>query len=162
MHIIVYRYTRRQNICLGRNSNKESFMSNTFFYVFVYFLGYYGSNILNMLTVRPLITNRCMAALFPVYGFAFAHAYMIVNKSPPPGITIENALLFSVVVPLILVTMGAVYFMWRSKEKQEEHLAEMSQTNVQKQSSDAATAEIPLQKNEVAENSSNQHKEPKQ
>lgn len=58
-------------------------MSNTFFYVFVYFLGYYGSNILNMLTVRPLITNRFIAALFPVYGFAFAHAYMIVNKSPP-------------------------------------------------------------------------------
>lgn len=58
--------------------------------------------------------------------------------------------------------MGAVYFMWRSKEKQEEYLAEMSQTNVEKQSSDAITAEIPLQKNEVAENSSNQHKEPKQ
>lgn len=162
MYIIVYRYTRRQNICFGRNSNKGSLMSNTFFYVFVYFLGYYGSNILNMLTVRPLITNRFMAALFPVYGFAFAHAYMIVNKSPPPGITIEHALLFSVVVPLILVTMGAVYFMWRSKEKQEEQLAEMPQTNVEKQSSDGTTVEIPLQKNEVAENTSNQHKEPKQ
>ncbi len=120
-------------------------MSNAFFYVFIYFLGYYGSNVLNMLTVRPLITNRFVAALIPVYGFAFTHAYMIVNKAPPPGITIESAILFSVVTPLVLVTVGAIYFMWRSKDKQDEDLTEATQPNIDQQaagSAEARTAEV--------------------
>lgn len=55
-------------------------MGAIFFYIFVYFIGYYGSNILNMLTVRPFITNRYMAALLPVYGVALTHAYVLVNS----------------------------------------------------------------------------------
>lgn len=134
-------------------------MSNTFFYIFVYFLGYYGSNVLNMLTVRPLITNRFMAALVPVYGFAFAHAYMIVNKSPPPGFTTEHALLFSVAIPLVLVTMGSVYFMWRSKDKQEEALVEMSKAHAGKQVNNTSTSEISEQKTETTEDTQHQNKD---
>lgn len=132
-------------------------MSNAFFYIFVYFLGYYGSNVLNMLTVRPLITNRFMAALFPVYAFAFTHAYMIVNKSPPPGITTEHALFFSVATPLVLVTMGAVYFMWHSKEKQEESLAEMSKTDAEEQPKDVSTPKVLEQETEVTKDTSHQN-----
>lgn len=128
-------------------------MSNAFFYVFIYFLGYYGSNVLNMLTVHPLITNRFVAALVPVYGFAFTHAYMIVNKAPPPGITTESAILFSVVTPLVLVTVGAIYFMWRSKDKQDEDLTEVAQSNIDQQAAEARTAEIPEQETQASEKS---------
>lgn len=128
-------------------------MSNAFFYVFIYFLGYYGSNVLNMLTVRPLITNRFVAALVPVYGFAFTHAYMIVNKAPPPGITTESAILFSVVTPLVLVTVGAIYFMWRSKDKQDEGLTEAAQSNIDQHAAEARTAEIPEQEAQASEKS---------
>ncbi|MEK7778663.1 MAG: hypothetical protein AAB293_01125 [Pseudomonadota bacterium] len=126
-------------------------MSNAFFYVFIYFLGYYGSNVLNMLTVRPLITNRFVAALVPVYGFAFTHAYMIVNKAPPPGITTESAILFSVITPLVLVTVGAIYFMWRSKDKRDEDLTEATQSSIDQQAAEARTAEIPEQEAQALE-----------
>ena len=96
-------------------------MGAIFFYIFVYFLGYYGSNILNMLTVRPLVTNRYMAALVPVYGVAFGHAYMVVTRPLPAGadITVEYALLVFITLPVVVVTMGAAYFMWNSKDKDD-------------------------------------------
>lgn len=98
-------------------------MGAIFFYIFVYFVGYYGSNILNMLTVRPLVTNRYMAALMPVYGIAAMHAYMIVTRPLPAGadITVEYALLVFVTLPVVVVTMGATYFMWNNKPKQDDH-----------------------------------------
>ena len=101
-------------------------MGAIFFYICIFLAGYYGSNVLNMLTVRPLVTNRYIAALFPVYGIAMAHGYMISTKPLPPGkdVTIESALLEFVVLPLVVVTMGAVYFMWNSKGGQEEQAAD--------------------------------------
>lgn len=96
-------------------------MGAIFFYIFIYFIGYYASNVLNMLTVRPLVTNRYMAALVPVYGFAFGHAYMVVTKPLPAGadISVEYALLVFITLPVVVVTMGAAYFMWNSKSKDE-------------------------------------------
>lgn len=96
-------------------------MGAIFFYIFIYFIGYYASNVLNMLTVRPLVTNRYMAALVPVYGFAIGHAYMVVTKPLPAGadITVEYALLVFITLPVVVVTMGAAYFMWNSKSKDE-------------------------------------------
>lgn len=96
-------------------------MGAIFFYIFVYFIGYYASNVLNMLTVRPLITNRHMAALVPVYGIAFGHAYMVVTRPLPAGadITVEYALLVFITLPVVVVTMGAAYFMWNSKGKDD-------------------------------------------
>ncbi|MGV8711196.1 MAG: hypothetical protein ACWA6R_01495 [Nitrosomonas sp.] len=98
-------------------------MGAIFFYIVVYFVGYYGSNILNMLTVRPLVNNRYMAALMPVYGIAAMHAYMIVTRPLPAGadITIEYALLVFVTLPVVVVTLGATYFMWNHKAKQDDH-----------------------------------------
>ncbi len=98
-------------------------MGAIFFYIFIYFIGYYGSNVLNMFTVRPLITNRFLAALLPVYGVALTHAYVLVSSPPPHGtdITVEYALLVYIVLPAVVVTLGAIYFMWNSKGKQEEH-----------------------------------------
>ncbi|GKS69766.1 hypothetical protein W03_17700 [Nitrosomonas sp. PY1] len=129
-------------------------MSNAFFYVFIYFLGYYGSNVLNMLTVRPIITNRFVAALIPVYGFAFTHTYMIVNKAPPPGITIESTIFFSVITPLVLITVGAIYFMWRSKDRQDAELDQTAQSSIDQritESTEAHIAEIPEQKAQASE-----------
>jgi hypothetical protein len=98
-------------------------MGAIFFYIFIYFIGYYGSNILNMLTVKPLVTNRYMAALMPVYGVAFTHAYVIVSSPPPQGtdITVEYALLVFITLPVVIVTLGATYFMWNSKGKRDHH-----------------------------------------
>ncbi|TXI16926.1 MAG: hypothetical protein E6Q62_10390 [Nitrosomonas sp.] len=97
-------------------------MGAIFFYIFIYFIGYYGSNVLNMFTVRPLITNRFLAALLPVYGVALTHAYVLVSSPPPQGtdITVEYALMVYIVLPAVVVTLGAIYFMWNSKGKQEE------------------------------------------
>lgn len=97
-------------------------MGAIFFYIFIFFVGYYGSNVLNMLTVRPIVTNRFIAALFPVYGIAIAHAYMIVSRPLPQGkdVSVEFALLEFVALPLVVVTMLAVYMMWNSKGNQEE------------------------------------------
>ncbi|WP_240142540.1 hypothetical protein [Nitrosomonas oligotropha] len=115
-------------------------MGAIFFYIFIYFIGYYASNVLNMLTVRPLVTNRYMAALVPVYGFAFGHAYMVVTKPLPAGadISMEYALLVFITLPVVVVTMGAAYFMWNSKGK-EEHADEKSATNNQ-ESAEAVAA----------------------
>ena len=98
-------------------------MGAIFFYIFIYFIGYYGSNVLNMLTVRPLVTNRFIAALLPVYGVALTHAYVMVSSPPPQGadITVEYALLVYITLPVVVVTLGAIYFMWNSRGNQEDH-----------------------------------------
>lgn len=103
-------------------------MGAIFFYIFIYFIGYYASNILNMLTVQPFITNRYMAALLPVYGVALTHAYVIVSSPPPQGtdVTIEYALLVFITLPVVVVTLGAAYFMWNSKNKPEDTAASNS------------------------------------
>ena len=119
-------------------------MGAIFFYIFIYFIGYYGSNILNMLTVRPLVTNRYMAALLPVYGVAFTHAYVIVSSPPPQGtdITVEYALLVFITLPVVIVTLGAAYFMWnsRSKHDDEEHSAINPSESSDKESTEAIVA----------------------
>ncbi|OQW39882.1 MAG: hypothetical protein A4S08_06635 [Proteobacteria bacterium SG_bin4] len=118
-------------------------MGAIFFYVFIYFLGYYGSNVLNMLTVRPIVTNRFIAALIPVYGVAFMHAYMIVTKPLPPGkdVTVEFALFEFVALPVVLVTMGAIYFMWNSKANPDNRAANVpTKTNADTES---VTSESP-------------------
>ena len=116
-------------------------MGAIFFYIFIYFIGYYASNVLNMLTVRPLVTNRYMAALVPVYGFAFGHAYMVVTKPLPAGadISMEYALLVFITLPVVVVTVGAAYFMWNSKGK-EEHSDNQSAANNQ-ESAETVAAE---------------------
>lgn len=116
-------------------------MGAIFFYIFIYFVGYYGSNILNMLTVRPLVTNRYMAALIPVYGIAFMHAYMIVSRPLPAGsdITVEYALLVFVTLPVVVVTLGAAYFMWSSKDKRDVHSSDTPASEEQ-QSAETLTA----------------------
>ena len=116
-------------------------MGAIFFYIFIYFVGYYGSNILNLLTVRPLVTNRYMAALVPVYGIAFMHAYMIVSRPLPSGsdITVEYALLVFVTLPVVVVTLGAAYFMWSSKDKHDGHPSDTSVSEEQ-QSAETLTA----------------------
>ena len=92
-------------------------MGAIFFYIFIYFAGYYGLNLLNMLTIRPLIKNRHLAALLPVYAVALTHAYILVSSPPPQGtdITVEYALLVFITLPVVVVTIGAIYFMWNSK-----------------------------------------------
>lgn len=107
-------------------------MGAIFFYIFIYFIGYYGSNVLNMLTVRPIITNRFIAALVPVYGVALMHAYMIVTKPLPPGkdVTVEYALFEFVALPVVLITVGAIYFMWNNKENQDDRIITTASTNI--------------------------------
>lgn len=123
-------------------------MGAIFFYIVVYFIGYYGSNILNMLTVRPFITNRYMAALLPVYGVALTHAYVLVNSPPPQGsdVTVEYALLVFITMPVVVVTLGAAYFMWNSKGK--DHTSDNSSDDY-RNSAETASAESNDQNTEV-------------
>ncbi|MDO9469752.1 MAG: hypothetical protein Q7J23_03360 [Nitrosomonas sp.] len=125
-------------------------MGAIFFYIFVYFIGYYGSNILNMLTVRPFITNRYMAALLPVYGVALTHAYVLVNSPPPQGsdVTVEYALLVFITMPVVVVTLGAAYFMWNSKSKENDHAGDNSSDD-DRSSTETASIETSDQKTEV-------------
>jgi len=125
-------------------------MGAIFFYIFVYFIGYYGSNILNMLTVRPFITNRYMAALLPVYGVALTHAYVLVNSPPPQGsdVTVEYALLVFITMPVVVVTLGATYFMWNSKGKNNDPTGDNSSDD-DRSSTETASAETSAQKTEV-------------
>ncbi len=125
-------------------------MGAIFFYIFVYFIGYYGSNILNMLTVRPFITNRYMAALLPVYGVALTHAYVLVSSPPPQGsdVTVEYALLVFITMPVVVVTLGAAYFMWNSKGKDNDHTGDNSSDD-DRSSTETASAETSAQKTEV-------------
>ena len=118
-------------------------MGAIFFYIFIYFVGYYGSNILNMLTVRPLVTNRYLAALLPVYGVALTHAYVIVSSPPPQGtdITVEYALLVFITLPVVVVTLGAAYFMWNSKGKHDDHSGD-NLSEDDRNSAETVTAEI--------------------
>ena len=101
-------------------------MGAIFFYIFIYFVSYYGSAVLNMFSVRPLITNRFMAALVPVVVVAIMHAYMIVTKPPPASqdITVESAIFTYVIMPVIIVTLGAIYFMWNTRRAEEEEAEE--------------------------------------
>lgn len=125
-------------------------MGAIFFYIVVYFIGYYGSNILNMLTVRPFITNRYMAALLPVYGVALTHAYVLVNSPPPQGsdVTVEYALLVFITMPVVVVTMGAAYFMWNSKGKDNDHTGDNSSDN-DRSATETASVESNDQNTEV-------------
>ena len=125
-------------------------MGAIFFYIVVYFIGYYGSNILNMLTVRPFITNRYMAALLPVYGVALTHAYVLVNSPPPQGsdITVEYALLVFITMPVVVVTLGAAYFMWNSKGKDNDHTGDNPSDN-DRSATETASVESNDQNTEV-------------
>ena len=113
-------------------------MGAIFFYIFIYFVGYYGSNVLNMFTVRPLITNRFMAALVPVVGVAMLHGYMIVTKPPPASqnITVESALFSYVIMPVVIVALGAIYFMWNTRRAAEEE-AEQAAERAAEEAEDA-------------------------
>lgn len=95
-----------------------------------------------MLTVRPFITNRYMAALLPVYGVALTHAYVLVNSPPPQGsdITVEYALLVFITMPVVVVTLGAAYFMWNSKGKDDDHTGD-NPSDDDRNSAETATVE---------------------
>jgi len=92
-------------------------MGSVFIYIVIFFMGYYGAYVINLMTVRPMITNRYIAGLVPVFLFAIAHGYSIVNSPPPQGqnTSIEYALSFNVVMPLVIIVLGAVYAMWNKK-----------------------------------------------
>ncbi len=135
-------------------------MGAIFFYIFIYFVGYYGSNILNMFTVRPLITNRFIAALVPVVGVAMLHGYMIATKPPPASqdITVESALFSYVVMPVVIVTLGAIYFMWNSRRAEEEEEEEVEEAEEDDETVSAPAekeAEVTAEKTESVESENN-------
>lgn len=97
-------------------------MGAIFFYIFIYFLGYYATAALNSFTVRPWITNRFMAALVPVFAVGLVHAYTIVASPPPQSqdITVLSAIVNYIIFPIVMVVIGAIYFMWQHKNKAED------------------------------------------
>ena len=96
-------------------------MGSILIYTVIFFAGYYGAYVINLMTVRPLITNRYIAGLIPVFLFAIAHGYKIVNSPMPQGqnTSIEYALSFNVVMPVVIIVMGAIYAMWNKKDDKD-------------------------------------------
>lgn len=92
-------------------------MGSILIYTLIFFIGYYGAFVINLMTVRPLITNRYIAGLVPVFLFAIAHGYKIVNSPLPQGqdTSIEYAISFNVVMPVVIIVLGAIYAMWNKK-----------------------------------------------
>jgi type VI protein secretion system component VasK len=97
-------------------------MGAIFFYAVVYMAGYFFIYVMNLLTIRPLIRNPYMAPLVLVFLVAIAHALMIIDNPPPPGqdITIEYALGLYIIMPVVVVVLGAFYMMWNKKHEQEQ------------------------------------------
>ena len=97
-------------------------MGAIFFYIFIYFVAYYATDVLNTLTVRPWITNRYIVALVPVFAVGSTHAYMIVANPPPQSrdITVVSAILTYIILPIILVIAGAIYIQWNQKIREED------------------------------------------
>lgn len=92
-------------------------MASILIYAVIFFAGYYAAYVINLLTVRPLITNRYIAGLIPVFLFAIAHGYKIVSSPLPQGqdASIEYALGFNVIMPVVIIVLGAIYAMWNKK-----------------------------------------------
>tara|TARA_R110002073_G_scaffold333085_1_gene520131 strand:+ start:1372 stop:1680 length:309 start_codon:yes stop_codon:yes gene_type:complete len=88
-----------------------------FFYIVVYLLGYYVCHVLNLLKVRPWIRNRYIAALIPVFLVGTVHAYYIISSPPPRSqdTSMGFALGYYIVMPIVVVTLGAFYAMWQDK-----------------------------------------------
>ena len=101
-------------------------MGAIFFYIFIYFVAYYATDILNTLTVRPWITNRYIAALLPVFAVGLMHAYMIAVSPPPQSqdITVASAILTYIILPFILIISGAIYIQWNQKIKEKDEAEE--------------------------------------
>ena len=99
-------------------------MGSVLIYIVIYFIGYYGAYVINLMTVRPMITNRYIAGLVPVFLFAIAHGYQIVNSPPPQGqnTSIEYALSFNVVMPVVIIVLGAIYAMWNKKSDDKDKI----------------------------------------
>ena len=97
-------------------------MGAIFFYVFIYFIAYYSTYAVNLLSARPLISNRYIAGLVPVFLVATSHAYFIFNSAPPPGMSVTSALMSNIVAPIVIVIIGALYFMWKKKNDALEEL----------------------------------------
>ena len=97
-------------------------MGSILIYTVIFFAGYYGAYVINLMTVRPLITNRYIAGLIPVFLFAIAHGYKIVNSPAPQGqdTSIEYALSFNVVMPVVIIVLGALYAMWNKKDDKDK------------------------------------------
>lgn len=97
-------------------------MGSILIYTVIFFIGYYGAYVINLMTVRPLITNRYIAGLVPVFLFALAHGYRIVSSPMPHGqnTSIEYALSFNVVMPVVIIVLGAIYAMWNKKSEDKD------------------------------------------
>lgn len=95
-------------------------MGAIFFYIFIYFVAYYATDVLNTLTVHPWITNRYIAALLPVFAVGLMHAYMIVASPPPQSqdITVVSAILTYIILPVIIVISGVIYIIWNQRIKE--------------------------------------------
>jgi len=96
-------------------------MSAIFFYLMVYMVCYFAIHIINLLTMRPLIRNRYMMPLIPVFLVAIAHGYKIVTTSPGQmqDTSMGYALSVFVLMPTVVITLGAVYVMWSKKNNQD-------------------------------------------
>lgn len=97
-------------------------MGSILIYTVIFFVGYYGAYVINLMTVRPLITNRYIAGLVPVFLFALAHGYSIFNSPMPQGqnTSIEYAISFNVVMPVVIIVLGAIYAMWNKKGEDKD------------------------------------------
>ncbi len=96
-------------------------MGALIFYIVIYFIGYYAAHLLNWMMGRILIRNRRIAGLVLVLTVSTFHAYKIVTTSPPHdhGDGAGYALGLYVILPVTIVIIAVLYFMWQEKQDED-------------------------------------------
>jgi hypothetical protein len=97
-------------------------MGALIFYTAIYFIGYYAAHMLNQMAGRLLIQNRRLAALVLVLAVSLLHSYKIISMPPPHdhGDGAGYALGLYVILPVTIITIAVLYFVWQDRREREE------------------------------------------
>lgn len=97
-------------------------MGALIFYTAVYFLGYYGAHLLNLLSGRVLVKNRRMTGLVLALMVGTIHGYKVISTTPPHdhGDGAGYALGLYVILPLTIITVAVLFLMWQDRSCSEK------------------------------------------
>jgi uncharacterized membrane protein len=107
-------------------SNKSSItqaltmgIATTLFFGVVYFAGYYGGHLINLLTCRVLISNLRICGLIVLAATAVLMALLIQLNLPATASAKSRgyAQAYFVMAPAILVACCVIFRMWRESQR---------------------------------------------
>jgi hypothetical protein len=92
-------------------------MGALIFYTAIYFIGYFAAHFFNQLVGRGLFHNRRIAGVALTLLVGIFHGYKIITTSPPRdhGGDAAYALGLYVILPIAIISIAVLYFMWQEK-----------------------------------------------